>query len=905
MMVTLQPSEESANRGQRLVWHSRHRLCLPALAPKTATAGAAVPHTSHSAEVLRMMKRSAALLAVAMLMASVAWAGAKELVLYLRFDEGHGTRADDAAAGLCQGRLASGVEWVAGHSGKGVKFDGELGSDVSLPLSARWFSEHLDGLTVMMWAKSSGKHSAIFFGSQRPSNARLYLAVGMDGCWSMGIADKPWGTGYKGTRVRADAGWHHVAMTLDGAKATLWLDGKPIGEKAYRPYATAAPPVLGALGGTTNASATFDGTLDELAVYQGVLTAAEIKQAMGGVATTALFRTKHAKFAAFLQQRKAARAALVGHWAFDGDDTAKALDSGPHALHGTVHDTDRAAGLDHTALRCWARLKGGHVEVPAHEALGGWPAMTFEAWVKWDPRGPNLVALASKGYTEQFAIYMHRYSRRIHVALATDKARLNVRTPARLPVYAWAHVVLTWDSRTQQAVVYVDGKPRWKAALAGTAIRRAAGPLLIGGNRGSGEPALGDFAGLIDDVRLYRTVVSPEFVAASHTRLAHLAQADAGTKGVCPTPRLKPLEETCLDPKTKALTYPVYQWPAPREGQKVLSVADFPSIQAAIDALPPSGGMVMVPAGVWKIAKPIVLRSAVSLVGVGESSVIVNTNQQGGNAIEITENQRYRPPSHYHGATGNHGVVVARLQVRGNPKSGHGIALYHSDHASVEGCWLHFNGKTGLHLSDGEENLVVRGVVSKWNGEHGMYIEGCHDTFITASHFEENRLDGIHVQKDNIQAGIVGCNAEDNGRFGVYNKGRWTQVVASQADSNQGGAFIFIGPESEYGTVVSGCAGGAVRAVGAYNVSISAHYGGVSLSQCHSCTVTGCTTGSIWLRDGCRLNTVGSNSVPAITLANDCHDNAVTGNVCRGALRADPKRNVVANNVTPPARETE
>ena len=58
--VTLQPSEESANRGQRLVWHSRDRLCLPALAPKTATAGAAVPHTSHSAEVLLENKKKTA-----------------------------------------------------------------------------------------------------------------------------------------------------------------------------------------------------------------------------------------------------------------------------------------------------------------------------------------------------------------------------------------------------------------------------------------------------------------------------------------------------------------------------------------------------------------------------------------------------------------------------------------------------------------------------------------------------------------------------------------------------------------------------------------------------------------------------------------------------------------------------
>ena len=856
-----------------------------------------------------MKWRLTALLAAAMHLTAAASAAERELALYFPLDEGQGMTADDGAAGLLQGRLRGSPRWVGGRHGKGLEFDGQPATHVTVPLSAQWFSQHIDGLSVMVWVKPSGKPSSIFLGSQRPGNARLYLAVGMDGCWSMGIADKPWGSGYKGKRVKADTRWHHVAMTLDGSKATLYLDGQAIGTKAYASYATAASPVLGALGGTTNESATFDGTLDEFAVYKGVLTAAEIRDAMRGVAKTALFQARHAKYEGFLKQRDAVRSALVAHWAFDGDDEAKALDAGKHGLHGTVHDADRGVGLDRSALRCWARLTRGHVEVPAHKALGGWPAMTVEAWVKWDPRGPNLVALLSRGYTEQLAVYMHRYTRRIYVALATDKARINTRTGARLPIYEWAHLVVTWDSRTAKVAVFVNGKSQWTGKLEGSAIRGAEAPLLIAGNAGKGAPALGNFAGLIDDLKIYRTALSPAFVAASYERLAEMAKASSGTKWVHWKPRLKTLEETCLDPKTKELTYPAYPWPAakptypwpaPRERQKVLSAGDFPSIQAAIDALPPGGGMVAVPAGVWKISTPIVLRSAVSLVGAGEGTVIVNTNQEGGNAIEVRGTGTYRDPK-YHppGGQGAHGIVIARLQVRGNPKSGHGIFLYRADHFTVETCWLHFNGKTGLYISYGIENDIVRGVIAKWNGEHGLYLEGCHDTLVSGSHFEENRADGIHVQKDNIQAGIVGCNVEDNGRFGVYNKGRWTQVVGSQSDGNEGGAFVFIGPESEYGTVVSGCSGGAVRAVGAHNVSVSGHHGSVALSGCHSCSVTGCTSGSIGLEDGCRYIAIGSNSTGSITLADGCRDNAVTGNVCRGTLRGDAKRNIIANNVAP------
>jgi len=201
-----------------------------------------------------------------------------------------------------------------------------------------------------------------------------------------------------------------------------------------------------------------------------------------------------------------------------------------------------------------------------------------------------------------------------------------------------------------------------------------------------------------------------------------------------------------------------------------------------------------------------------------------------------------------------------------------------------------------VYASYGEENDIIRGVISKWNGEHGLYVEGCHDTLITASHFEENRLDGIHVQKDNIQAGIFGCNAEDNGRFGIYNKGRWTQVVGCESDSNEGGAFVFIGPESEYATIVSDSMG-TIRAVGAHNVSVVGNRSSIYLSNCHGCALSGNTGATLSLEDGCCLNAVTGNVMAQILVGRRCHDNTIVGNVSRRRMNVDNEKNAASNNV--------
>ena len=816
----------------------------------------------------------------------------KRLVLYHPFEEGAGLVTRDLSGSRRHAILHGDARWVPGRYGQAIQFPGDLTSFAKLSLPAKWYLAHQQAMTVLLWAKALGKPGQILFGTHYPTNGRLYLAIGQGGHWALGLGERNWGRDERGRPRPADSEWHALAMTLNCGTAMLYVDGEQYLVKPYGPLGIGLAPQLGRIAGAASADFAFKGIVDELAVFEGVLSLDEIRAAMKGIGPSGLL----AAYGSAHAEDQAEREGLVAEWRFDDGPGAHVADSSGSGLHGRAIACEPTEGLEGLGLRLPARGQACWVEVDAQ--LDKLQALTVEAWLYWDPRSANFAALVDSGYLRQMAIYFHRYAQRVYVCLVTNKSHINAATPVRIPVYQWTHLALTWSAETSRAILYVNGQPVWSHKLEGERLAKCSVPLWIGRGRSAKGRTIGCLAGIVDEMRLYRRALSADALAKRCQALAGFAAERSVTKWVpTSTSRVQKLDETCLDAGTGALTYPAFPLVPAKGKQAAVSAGDFPSIQAAVDSLPAAGGMVIVPAGTREITQPVMLRSNVSLVGHGASSVIVNKNEDGGNAIECKESTQYRARDMYPpGAKGHHGVFIARLQIRGNPKSGHGIFLYQSDHFTIENCMTFFHGKSGIYLSYGEENDIVRGVISKWNGEHGLYIEGCHDTLITASHFEENRLDGVHVQKDNIQAGIVGCNSEDNGRFGVYNKGRWTQVIGCESDSNEGGAFVFIGPESEYGTVVSGSIG-TVRAVAAHHVAINGNQASILLSDCHHCAVAGNVGGTIRLEDACRHVTISANSMSTITIGPWCHHIAITGNVCAAPIVDRGRDNASAGNV--------
>src|SRR6185369_10790161 len=65
-----------------------------------------------------------------------------------------------------------------------------------------------------------------------------------------------------------------------------------------------------------------------------------------------------------------------------------------------------------------------------------------------------------------------------------------------------------------------------------------------------------------------------------------------------------------------------------------IDAANYPSLQAAIDALPPTGGVIHLPAGTFEISKPLqIVQEDVLIQGSGTATHIKNVNETGEPAI--------------------------------------------------------------------------------------------------------------------------------------------------------------------------------------------------------------------------------------------------------------------------------
>ena len=180
--------------------------------------------------------------------------------------------------------LTSGATWTPGQSGSAVAFDGvddyaATGIDLS-----KW----LGGTsTLTTWVKTT----AI-------GNATYYSAPGITGVeQSGGTNDIFWGwiddtghigvqagnsTGARSANAINDGQWHFIALTRDATSGTVqvYVDGALSGTAASAKGLKTTPfSNLGRIGNTVGKPKYFNGALDDVRIYNRVLTAGEVTSA--------------------------------------------------------------------------------------------------------------------------------------------------------------------------------------------------------------------------------------------------------------------------------------------------------------------------------------------------------------------------------------------------------------------------------------------------------------------------------------------------------------------------------------------------------------------------------------------------------------------------------------------------
>ena len=250
----------------------------------------------------------------------------------------------------------------------------------------------------------------------------------------------------------------------------------------------------------------------------------------------------------------------------------------------------------------------------------------------------------------------------------------------------------------------------------------------------------------------------------------------------------------------------------------VIEAIRFPTLQAAFDALPPEGGLVRLPAGVFEITEPLYVRAGdVCIEGAGTATHIKNLNEAGQPALvlEHPEGAKNRKTELWR-------VRLANFRITGNAKSGHGIEALRINELFIDGVTVSYHGGAGIRLYYCYEDPRICDSLITYNKGTGLELIGCHDIVVSANQFEENQ-DALRCF-DGFNLTMTGNNLDDHLGDGVVIENTYGSVVSGNMIEECQGTAIVLDRDC-YGITLS--------------ANVIAHNGGgIDLRDAHGCAVS-------------------------------------------------------------------
>ena len=204
-----------------------------------------------------------------------------ELVGQWKLDDGAGTTALDATGNGNDGTLEDGPTVVDGQFVQALAFEG---SRVVIPASDSLTADLFQGsftLTAWINPKRTGNTWQQIFRSVRAADTNDTLFINNDGRLSWrGRVGGAWAGGMCETApdvVPADQ-WTHVAVTGDGTNFRIYVNGALSQESAFQ--TTDGENTTYYIGGDTNFGESYSGMVDDLRVYNHVLSEDDVKASM-------------------------------------------------------------------------------------------------------------------------------------------------------------------------------------------------------------------------------------------------------------------------------------------------------------------------------------------------------------------------------------------------------------------------------------------------------------------------------------------------------------------------------------------------------------------------------------------------------------------------------------------------
>jgi len=217
---------------------------------------------------------------------------------------------------------------------------------------------------------------------------------------------------------------------------------------------------------------------------------------------------------------------------------------------------------------------------------------------------------------------------------------------------------------------------------------------------------------------------------------------------------------------------------------------DHVQIQAAIDALPASGGEVFLLDGTYNVEVALALDSHQTLRGCGENTILTTTTV-GVDTITAT------------GSDSNEkvGILIADLCVDGSAGgvvTGVGILWTYVDYSKISNTWIVDSNEEGIKLDLCDFNRVAGNHVSGSSNDN-IYLYDCYKNTVTANVTEGSGCTGI-----DIFGGLTIGYSNYNVVVGNIVQNNWEGVMLSHAEDCTVSANVVQGNNSNGITITEG-----------------------------------------------------------------------------------------------------
>lgn len=427
------------------------------------------------------------------------------LVGYWTFNEGSGSALFDYSGNRNNGTTsgATAATFVDGKRGKALSFDGS--NDYVKISHTQGLLGNIPTFTISTWFKTSGVSQRIYMEANSTNNVPLLgIWINGSGQAEINIRDDANVTGHTvSTLAYNDNKWHHmVGVQVSKSSRIIYVDGVQVGTNttALGTF-TLNNSSIGVIKRAPGAadSGFFNGSIDDVRVYNRALSAAEIKQ---------LYESRSQEFVTESSN------GLVGYWSFDEGSGSALFDYSGNRNNGTTTGATAATFID--GKRGKALSFDGtndYVGISSSKGIIGTAKTgTMAAWIKLVPSGSNKDVYAESSNSSAFPLLILRADTNNKAAAFirdTAGASNTIVSNTTVADGTWHHIAVTQNSSGVFQGVYVDGRLDTASNTGNSLGAMGVNKTNIGATLYQAFPQGVNFVnGQIDEVRVYNRILS-------------------------------------------------------------------------------------------------------------------------------------------------------------------------------------------------------------------------------------------------------------------------------------------------------------------------------------------------------------------------------------------------------------